>query len=700
MSGPNTPFGFYELQAQLSDLLHLTLSHNRQIHQSAQQLAQCSRLQQEWALGWVKTLAEENLELAYQFSQNVAEGLQLMTVAGAENWLMASLQVYDQQGLNNAVQHLQAVSAFARQYSQQQQGLSLADVQTILQTFVTGLDGRQLTIQAGEQVYTNTQTLYLPQILTDFSDSKHNFRLYKAIVAHLWAQTRFGTWRLSLLTASGQFSWREKVIRLFHTLERLRLDACIARELPGLARDMQFLLQQFEQNPIPSGWETIAQQLAAPTAQVEDSYQLLEMVYSWPIPEPVCYQGILRPDMVENVVNKRRIAEKQAFQTVLQKIAAQRTDMPDSEDSPRFEIADSEQEHATQHTQSPVLTLDGQPLPPDAELTKLMISIVQDEGSIPTDYLMPAGHTGAAQSQTTVQLPAIPEIGEYLYPEWDYQHRAYRPHWCYVQEKSVDLADTEFVNTTLQQYRGLLKKLRRTFEFLRSERQWLKRQATGEEIDIDTLITNLVEARRGKEISEQIFTQLQHSQRNIAVMFMVDMSGSTKGWVNQAERESLILLSEVLEKLDDRYAIYGFSGMTRKQCTIYPIKRFDEPYNLQVKQRISGIKPQAYTRMGVTIRHLTTLLQKIDATIKILITLSDGRPDDEGDDYRGIYGIEDTRQALLEAQQVGIHPFCITIDTEAQTYLPRMYGTVNYIVIDKVRQLPFKVADIYRKLTT
>lgn len=68
--------------------------------------------------------------------------------------------------------------------------------------------------------------------------------------------------------------------------------------------------------------------------------------------------------------------------------------------------------------------------------------------------------------------------------------------------------------------------------------------------------------------------------------------------------------------------------------------------------------------------------------------------------YRGEYGIEDTRQALVEAKRVGIHPFCITIDTEAREYLPHMYGTVNYTVFDEVRKLPLKVADIYRRLTT
>ena len=69
--------------------------------------------------------------------------------------------------------------------------------------------------------------------------------------------------------------------------------------------------------------------------------------------------------------------------------------------------------------------------------------------------------------------------------------------------------------------------------------------------------------------------------------------------------------------------------------------------------------------MGVTIRHLCHLLNEVEARTKLLITLSDGKPDDY-DTYRGAYGIEDTRQALIEAKRDGIHSFCITIDTEAQ----------------------------------
>ncbi len=240
--------------------------------------------------------------------------------------------------------------------------------------------------------------------------------------------------------------------------------------------------------------------------------------------------------------------------------------------------------------------------------------------------------------------------------------------------------------------------LRRSFETLRNRTQRLKHQKNGDEIDLDALIDARVSAFSGAEMSDQILSRLDRRERDIAVIFMVDVSGSTKGWINDAERECLALLCEALEILGDRYAIYGFSGMTRKRCELYRVKEINEPFSQTVKSRIAGIEPRDYTRMGVTIRHLTKLMNQVSARSRLLITLSDGKPDDY-DGYRGEYGIEDTRQALIEAKRAGIHPFCITIDQQAREYLPHMYGAVNYTVIDDVRQLPTKVAAVYRQLT-
>ncbi|MGH8672166.1 MAG: nitric oxide reductase activation protein NorD, partial [Burkholderiales bacterium] len=335
----------------------------------------------------------------------------------------------------------------------------------------------------------------------------------------------------------------------------------------------------------------------------------------------------------------------------------------------------------------------------------LMDSIIQDLGNIPEDYLVAAGDGGYQVSvgddnkAADVWKGIYHEEGAFLYNEWDYNRKHYRKNWCVLRELDVHPGDESFIQTTLGKYSGQVMQLKRTFEALRGEEKLLKNQKNGDDIDLNALVEAYADMASGMEMTDRLFTKLHKLERNIAVMFMVDMSGSTKGWINDAEREALVLLCEALEVLGDRYAIYGFSGITRKRCELYRVKRFDEPYRTLVKQRIAGIIPQDYTRMGVVIRHLNRLLDAQEARTKLLITLSDGKPDDY-DTYRGEYGIEDTRQALIEAKQRGIHPFCITIDNEARDYLPHMYGAVNYTVIDDVRKLPLKVADIYRRLTT
>ena len=109
--------------------------------------------------------------------------------------------------------------------------------------------------------------------------------------------------------------------------------------------------------------------------------------------------------------------------------------------------------------------------------------------------------------------------------------------------------------------------------------------------------------------------------------------------------------------------------------------------------------PRDYTRMGPPIRHATRLLGASDAKVRLLVMLSDGRPEDY-DEYKGDYAVEDTRHALIEAQAAGVHPFCITVDREARDYAAHLFGAVNYVVIDDPAKLPLRIPEIYRALTT
>jgi nitric oxide reductase NorD protein len=285
------------------------------------------------------------------------------------------------------------------------------------------------------------------------------------------------------------------------------------------------------------------------------------------------------------------------------------------------------------------------------------------------------------------------------YDEWDFKRSGYRKGWCSLFEHDVHPLEEPFVERTLGKYGGSVIILRKKFELLRDEVRTLRRQKEGEEIDIDAAVEALADHRAGLPPREDVFCRLHRDERNIATLFLLDMSGSTKGWINTAEKEALVLMCEALESLRDRYAIYGFSGVTRVRCDFYRIKGFDEQYSSEVKSRIAGILPKDYTRMGPAIRHATNILDAVEARTKLMITLSDGKPEDY-DAYKGHHGIEDTRMALGEAGQRGIHSFCITIDREAHEYLPHLYGDVNYTFIDDVKKLPARITDIYTRITT
>ena len=707
------PLTIAELEARLDEALDPVLSSRRTAAPLARALAGIERTHQDFALKWVDIITKTNSEMAYQFAARAPEAFRLMNLPAIEAWIIHAMDVYDNQGLYPGCSAFGQLQAFAAETAEASHSVTLDEIRHILELFVQGLAGRPLKVEAGLEIFTDTATLFLPERLYQFAERHDNFRLYKTMAAHLWAQTWYGSFRLPadkppLTETLAAFHDPQKAMHVFHALETVRLNARIAHDLPGLFRDMLELQQLCGEIRYPVSWDRALQRLAQPGTDVIDSLALLPRLYESDIPDAFCFQGKLMPERVHLTMQERLAREKELFRETLSQHGHEPAEQTPN---PASATTANSRQYSVEQVPDPdrpghfifTLMLDGQPVQALPDMRTLMDSIVQDLGQIPEDYLVAAG-VGGYRRQVDEKRPedvwkgTYHEEGAFLYNEWDHRRNHYRKHWCVLREIDVHPAREPFVARTLAKYRGVLPQLRKTFEALRGENKLLKKQINGDDVDFDALVEARADMQCGMELSERLFTKLQKFERDIAVMFMVDMSGSTKGWINDAERESLVLLCEALEILGDRYAIYGFSGMTRKRCELYRIKQFDEPYTGQVQERIAGIRPQDYTRMGVTIRHLTKLLNDVDARTKLLITLSDGKPDDY-DGYRGEYGIEDTRMSLIEAKRAGIHPFCITIDEAARDYLPHMYGAVNWTLVDDVRKLPLKVSDIYRRLT-
>ncbi len=715
-----------DMEEQLDQFLDPVLSFRRSAAGPAKQMSVLSVKEQQFGLHWVKVIASTNAEMAFQYAAHFSDAVLFLQhdLDAVEYWTIEAMSAFDERGLQLCIKVLHNTKDFSERYFKKQHGIVLEDIKKLLTTFVCGLNGRSLKIEVAEYICTDTESIYLPEIISEYSTKGDNFFYYKLLTVYQWAQNWFGTWRYDLNEKLNQFDDPVKALKLFHCFESIRLLNQIRYELPGFFRQAETFLSDYnklQENTLAisnntndsNEWLNVFSRLSEKQARVDDTLAFLEQYYSLIEAVDFSFQGVLLPNKVQNVKIRRLKDEKTLFREALARLADEKRQAnPENEEDPEMDRKDPVfNTILTEDNEVPdgttfELTLDGQVIAPPDDVESLMSSIIQDIGEIPEEYLVAAGpgkyvaeNETASNKTDNVWLGAYHEEGAYFYDEWDHVRQHHRKNWCVVREVRVTPVYDDFVQNTLTNYMGIVKSLRRNFEALKGEEKLLKRQIDGDDIDIDALVESYADLSMGMELNERIFTRMQRDDRNIAVMFMVDMSGSTKGWINQAEREALVLLCESLEMLGDRYAIYGFSGTTRKRCEIYHIKHIDEDYTDKVKARISGVTAKDYTRMGFAIRHLTALLEEVEAKTKLLISLSDGKPEDYDGQYRGEYGIEDTRQSLFEAREKGIHPYCITIDKEAGDYLPHMYGAANYVLIEDINKLPLKVSDIYRKLT-
>ncbi|MBU2769068.1 hypothetical protein HAP94_23625, partial [Acidithiobacillus ferrivorans] len=57
------------------------------------------------------------------------------------------------------------------------------------------------------------------------------------------------------------------------------------------------------------------------------------------------------------------------------------------------------------------------------------------------------------------------------------------------------------------------------------------------------------------------------------------------------------------------------------------------------------------------------------------------------------------KKAVEELTQIGISPYCLSLDPRADQYVSRIFGANNYVVLDHVQRLPEKLPMLYMGLT-
>lgn len=316
------------------------------------------------------------------------------------------------------------------------------------------------------------------------------------------------------------------------------------------------------------------------------------------------------------------------------------------------------------------------------------------------------GRRSGSRLQLDLELPP-PALeqgalrAEHTYPEWDYTRRCYHPDHCRVlaEPASCDGLDWSPDAATRRRIRAV----RRQFEALRPRRQRFAAQRDGEDLDLAALVRSVADRRAGGPGSDRVFVQARAAARDLAVAILMDVSLSTDAWVDNrrvldVEKESVLALCHGLAACGDDHAVYAFSSRKRQQVNVARVKAFDEPADGHWERRLQALRPGYYTRMGAALRHVAEELVGRPNQHRLLLLLSDGKPNDF-DHYEGRYGVEDTRRAIREARRQGLRVFGITVDRKARDYFPYLFGRGGYAMVARPGRLPAALPRIYRQLT-
>lgn len=711
---------------------------------------------QNLLLGAVPVIWPISHSLCFSFLKDAALRIDELDTTLLSEWIRRVLSCYEKGGLVSARSYMEDTDFEQLRNRQSSETAELKELQTRLASYMQGLTGIALSIMSSEKIYTDTETVYLPEKVEYYPDRNKNILFYKLVAALQAMFVREGTFGRHRFirgektdkcdkdepiekTFFEQFAEPEKAKLIYQLMETVNVFNILLSDYPGLMRETLVIRETLFQDSMgdsvsSTSYHSIMRSVVVPEEQKTTTtftkealairgkergspakqIQHLERVFGNGFnqlddfslfPLMSMFDFILCAKTRDTrIVNQRKEFENNLSALLVKKglplNSLEKGNTPDTSGGTTISLTQKNSKKNGRR-RADALLFNNSEIQLTDDLRQLVDRIMADLGCVPDGYISSAfGIAGGGKNIEGKALDGKEELDNVFLPydEWDYRRNGFRRNWCSLRETQLLSVQPSFVEKTLEKYRPLLSQIKKQFEMLNTQERFIRRRRYGDDIDLDAHIESLCDSAAGLAPSEKLFVRLKRTDRSISSVFLVDMSNSTEGWVGRSIKEALVLLCEAMETVGDPYAIYGFSGMRRMRSEVFRIKAFREEYTSEVKGRLSAISPKEYTRMGPPIRHITKMFSEMETKSSLLILLSDGKPEDY-DDYKGKYAIEDTRKALAEAKGQGIHPYCITIDKEAHQYLEYLFGIGNYTFIKKIEQLPARLTEIYRLLT-
>ena len=186
---------------------------------------------------------------------------------------------------------------------------------------------------------------------------------------------------------------------------------------------------------------------------------------------------------------------------------------------------------------------------------------------------------------------------------------------------------------------------------------------------------------------------------NMAVLILIDRSGSTNGGLDYIMSESAAVLHALFEKLNIPVMMQGYRSehCCQEDNSFEVYGTFTGALKLsRQRMMLSVVEDYYFNRDGYFFRNATKLLKQREEEVKLCIILSDGKPNDGGR-YSGTAAEKDTIQAVMDMRQKGIRPIVAGVGRDAKK-LQEMYGGEIFLDVSDPRQLSQKLSRVIQKV--
>jgi nitric oxide reductase NorD protein len=275
-----------------------------------------------------------------------------------------------------------------------------------------------------------------------------------------------------------------------------------------------------------------------------------------------------------------------------------------------------------------------------------------------------------------------------MYPEWDAYAGRYRTEWVAVLERRMSPTAGALARPDPEILRWFRQAPSRT---------WHDGLEDGTDLDVAAFIDRYCRQATGEPTDDRVYAALGPGRRDVATAVLLDASSSLQvggGRAFDLELACADALVAAMGATGERFAVFAFTGETRHRVEVAVLRDFDDP--LGPIPRGPSLRPTGYTRLGAPLRHATRRLLDTPAERRVLLSIGDGLPSDEG--YEGRYAEADVARAVAEATEAGVVVQHVGVGRVGRDPLPRCFGAARSVRITSVGDLPAVLGRVHEEL--